>query len=126
MKCFRDILENTVDGISDKDWLKAMKDTEIEAEDMVVKDWAEFTPKVCNNGFCDIFADKITKYLKGSKTWNTYTSDGGKTFGHVWIEYKGKYYDAEIPKGVKNIEDIPYIKRCIKANGEIPQDIEEL
>lgn len=109
------------ESISPSDWKKAMKDTEIEAEDMVVKDWAEFTPTVCNSGFCDIFALKINKYLKGATLWETEESDGGKTFGHVWIEYKGKYYDAEIPKGVKDLKDIPYIKRAIEFNGKMPE-----
>lgn len=118
---FREIL---TESIPMKVIKQAMIDTSKEAEDMVVKNWDEFTPRVCNNGFCDIFAGNLTKKLKGAETYSTEWSDGGKTFGHVWIKYKGKFYDAEVPKGVSKLEDIPYIKRVMDIRGEVPDDIE--
>jgi hypothetical protein len=88
--------------------------TEEEAEDMVVKDWDEFTPTVINTGFCDIFAENLKKELGPEAKYNdTPYSDGSGTFGHTWIEYKGRYYDAEIPKGVDTIKEIPFVKRVM-------------
>ena len=117
---FRELFE----GISPTLIKKVMALTSKEAESMVVKNWDDFTPEVCNNGFCDIFADNLVAELKGAEIYSTEQSDGGKTFGHVWIKYRGKFYDAEAPKGVKKIEELPYIKRAIKFSGRVPTDIE--
>jgi hypothetical protein len=112
------------EAISKQIWVKAMQSTEKEAEEMVGREWAKFTPEVCNSGFCDIFADFITKNLPGSETYDTeWTDCVNKTHGHVWFKYNGKFYDAEIPNGVEDIKDIPYIKRVIKCHGSIPYDI---
>jgi len=110
------------DNIKKDVWFQALKDTEKEAGNISVKNWKKFDAKVCNSGFCDIFANKISEKLPGAEMYTTYQSDGSGTFGHIWIKYKGKYYDAEIPNGVKKLEDIPYIKRI----GEIPKDIEKI
>jgi len=102
-------------------WKKAIDKTEIEAEEMVYKDWKEFDGKVINNGFCDIFADNLESLLSGTTRWTTYASDGSGTFGHIWIEYKGRYYDAETPKGVKDMFDLPYLKRAKRYLKEKPK-----
>lgn len=117
----KEIIMNVSEGINKKDFQELMDKTELEAENMVVKTWSKFTPSVVNNGFCDIFADNFIYKFKGAEYWNTYDSDGGKTYGHVWVKYKGKYYDAETPNGVKDYADIPYIKRATKYLGNPPQ-----
>ena len=115
---FKDFI---LEGLSKQELQELLDATEIEAEKITKKNWSKFTPKVCNNGFCDIFADKFTEKFKGAEYWNTYDSDGGKTYGHIWVKYKGKFYDAEVPNGVKEYKDIPYIKRATKFLKEKPE-----
>ena len=33
--------------------------------------------------------------------------------GHSWVKLNNKFYDAEVPKGVSKLEEIPYIQRAI-------------
>lgn len=92
-------------------------------QDLVEPTWKEFTPEVCNDGFCDLFAAEFVKRFPGAKTYSTEESLD-KTFGHVWVKYKGKYYDAEIPNGVSNWKDLPYMKKLKEKKGIVPNDIE--
>ena len=52
--------------------------------------------------------------------------DRGETFGHVWIEYKGKYFDAETPNGVSSWKELPWMVKFYNQNKEYPTDIEFL
>jgi len=45
--------------------------------------------------------------------------------GHVWVKYKGKFYDAEAPNGVDDWRELPYIKKVFKIRGRYPDDIEK-
>jgi hypothetical protein len=77
----------------------------------LLKKWeAEgFTPKEVNSGNCDEFSDQLVDLLgKGAIIRET---DWGSTYpGHVWVEYKGKHYDAETPEGVTNWKMLPILK----------------
>lgn len=128
MKTFRELIKREInESISKKIWDEVTNATEIEAEEMVHKNWKKFTPEVINKGFCDIFADNLEAKLSGVTQWTTDEgSDGSGTFGHTWIEYKGKFYDAEVPKGVKTYYEIPFIIRSKKLQGEFPTDIRKL
>jgi len=95
-----------------------------EEQDLTTPDWEEFTPEMCNNGFCDLFAYKFREEYPGAEIWNTYWSVG-MTMGHVWVKYQGKYYDAEVPNGVEDWKDLPYIQRVFKARGKYPDDVEK-
>lgn len=117
----KEALNNINEKISKKDLQYLLDKTEIEAQKIVDKDWTKFTPRVANNGFCDLFAYEFIKKFKGGELWETYDSDGGRTNGHVWVKYKGKFYDAEVPEGVKDYKDIPYIIRSTKHFGEPPE-----
>ena len=103
----------------------ALSQTEKEALKITYKSWDKFGGKECNNGFCDIFARNLSKYLPGSKIMNT-EDPRNNTLGHVWIEYKGKYYDAETPNGVNSWKQLPWMKEFYSKNKSYPTDIENL
>lgn len=94
-------------------------------QDLTVPDWEEFTPEVCNNGFCDVFAEKFREEYPGAELWST-DWGLGYTFGHVWVRYKGKFYDAETPNGVDDWRDIPFIQRLYKLRKKYPDDVVKL
>jgi hypothetical protein len=94
---------------------RLLKEVEKEAADMVQKDWTTFTPQICNTGFCDIWVELFRKKFGGTYQ-ATDIPDGSGTFGHVFVKKDGKYYDAEVPKGVSKVTDIPYFKRAVKVH----------
>jgi hypothetical protein len=49
-----------------------------------------------------------------------------ETLGHVWVEYKGKYFDAETPNGVNSWKELPWMKEFYAKNNSYPSDIENL
>lgn len=104
---------------------KALSQTEKEALKITYKNWDKFGGKECNNGFCDIFATNLSKYLPGSKIMST-EDPRNNTLGHVWIEYKGKYFDAETPNGVDSWKQLPWMKEFFAKNNSYPTDIENL
>jgi hypothetical protein len=106
------------ESINKKDWQEAINATEIEAEEMVVKNWSKFDGKTINHGFCDVFAYNLKKRVKGIILWETEDPDGSGTYGHVIVNHKGVFYDAECPKGVKTTDEIPYSIRCKELTGD--------
>jgi hypothetical protein len=105
---------------------EALSYTEEQALELAHKNWSKFTGKVCNSGFCDIYADKLSKLLPGSKRWSTEEYGAHGSFGHVWVEYKGKYYDAESPEGVTDWKQLTWMKDFFQAKKQYPKDIEQL
>ena len=104
---------------------KALSQTEKEALEITYKNWDNFGGKECNNGFCDIFAKNLSKYLPGSKIMST-EDPRNNTFGHVWVEYEGKYFDAETPNGVDSWKQLPWMIEFYAKNNSYPSDIENL
>ena len=104
---------------------KALSQTEKEALELTYKNWDKFGGKECNNGFCDIFAKNLSKYLPGSKIMST-EDPRNNTLGHVWVEYNGKYFDAETPKGVDSWKQLPWMKEFFAKTNSYPTDIETL
>jgi hypothetical protein len=95
--------------------------TEEEALKLVRKNWDKFNGKECNKGFCDIFAKNLQKLLPNSKIIHTEESIPNKgTFGHVWLKYKNKYYDAETPNGVNSWKKLPWIINFKNEMGKYP------
>lgn len=111
--------------ITPADINRILKRTDDE-QDLYVRDWEELTPEMCNDGFCDIFASIFIEEYPGAELWRTETSISPYIFGHVWVKYKGKFYDAETPYGVEDWKDIPYVQRIYKAVGEYPTDVEKI
>ena len=75
------------------------------------EDFTTLTPKEINNGYCDMWAELFVEKFGGKHQW-TYDIPNDPN-GHSWVKLNGKFYDAEVPKGVSKIEDIPYIQRAI-------------
>jgi len=105
---------------------EALSYTEQQALELAHKNWSTFTGKVCNSGFCDIYASKLSKLLPGSKQWDTEEQGPSGTLGHVWVEFKGKFYDAETPDGVRDWKDLPWMQEFYKAKKQYPSDIKQL
>jgi hypothetical protein len=95
-------------------------------QDLYVKDWDEFTPELCNDGFCDIFAEKFREEYPGAELWQTSASTSPWGFGHTWVKYKDKFYDAETPNGVKDWRDLPYIQKLYQVSKEYPEDAKRI
>jgi hypothetical protein len=109
----------------DNYYQKALSQTEKEALEITYKNWDKFGGKECNSGFCDIFAKNLSKYLPGSKIMST-EDPRNETFGHVWVEYEGKYFDAETPNGVDSWKQLPWMIEFYSKNKSYPTDIENL
>jgi hypothetical protein len=72
------------------------------------------TPYEINTGHCIDFANE-TFYMArdfGIKTEIRFNDRAG----HSWIEYEGKHYDAEAPKGISNWRNLAAIKRGRQAS----------
>ncbi len=71
-------------------------------------------PWMINQGQCEDFANKVTKIIIGSASmWDNeipLSEQYGDT-SHCFIYWKGRYYDAEEPWGVKNPLDLPLFRR---------------
>lgn len=71
----------------------------------LVKDFGQH-PYDINNGNCSEFAQEVeTKFPEADGLWDDFEPDlfpnESEVVGHCFIRYKGKYYDAEEPYGVK-------------------------
>jgi len=97
-----------------------------EEQDLYVKDWDEFTPELCNDGFCDIFAEKFKEEYPGAELWQTSVSTSPWGFGHSWVKYKDKFYDAETPIGVEDWRDLPYIQKLYQVGKSYPEDVKRI
>jgi hypothetical protein len=118
-------ISKNIDSLNENIFQKSLDQTEKEALEITYKDWDTFGGKECNNGFCDIFAKNLAKHLPGSKILST-EDPRNETLGHVWVEYQGKYFDAETPNGVSSWRDLPWMKEFYSKVGSYPTDIETL
>lgn len=82
----------------------------------IVKEYKE-TPYEINNGLCENFADKVNDIIPQSEIIDVGLEDP-IIWGHVFIKYRGLYFDAEAPHGVKDIKNLPIFNRRIKNKGE--------
>ena len=121
---YKYVQDGLTEAVSPHD--QALSYTEEQALELTHKNWGSFTGKVCNSGFCDIYADKLSKLLPGSKKWDTEEQGSSGTLGHVWVEFKGKFYDAETPDGVSDWKELPWMQSFYKAKKQYPSDIKKL
>jgi hypothetical protein len=89
-------------------------------QDLTDPYWDDFTPDICNTGFCDIFAKKFREEYPGAEVWGTDWGTAASPGGHVWIKYRGRYYDAETPNGVVSWKKIPFIQRLYNITKKYP------
>jgi hypothetical protein len=58
-----------------------------------------------NSGCCNRVASIVVKQVDGV------TAMKAGDWDHVWIEYNGRHYDAEVPTGVDQYKDLPFFGR---------------
>jgi hypothetical protein len=121
---YKYVQDGLTEAVSPHD--QALSYAEQQALELAHKSWSTFTGKVCNSGFCDIYASKLSKLLPGSVQWDTEEQGPSGTLGHVWVEFKGKFYDAETPDGVDDWKDLPWMQEFYKAKKQYPSDIKKL
>ena len=78
-------------------------------------------PSLINCGNCDDFANEVAEqFTEAEAYWgidiveefpNNLKDDAD---GHCFIEYKGKYYDAEAPEGVNHVTQLPFYLQLAK------------
>ena len=73
--------------ITPADITRILRRTDTE-QDLYVKDWDELTPEMCNDGFCDIFAEKFREEYPGAELWGTKASLSAWSYGHVWLNIR--------------------------------------
>lgn len=82
----------------------------------VVKEIGEH-PYDINNGKCGILARIVAERLEEAEprtTGQMYDQEPpypSEYYGHTWIYYKGKHYDAEELEGVENWKNLPIFNR---------------
>jgi hypothetical protein len=68
--------------------------------------FAEYeTLQSINSGCCNRVASIVVKRVDGV------TAMKAGDWDHVWVEYNGRHYDAEVPTGVDNYKDLPFFNR---------------
>lgn len=81
------------------------------------KDHKEFSPMICNSGYCDVFATEFKKEYPEAIIFEA--SEEG--LGHFFCKYKDKFYDAETPTGISDWKQLPYFKRWIQQEEKLPE-----
>ena len=72
-----------------------------------------------NSGLCEEFATDLSERLPGSEVvytenyvdWDSEDYPGG----HAWVEFQGKYYDAECLDGVSDWLSLPFFQRRLQT-----------
>jgi hypothetical protein len=66
-------------------------------------------PYDINNGYCEEFADIIYNKIKDCEIMAFPLES--KYFGHIFIKYNNKYYDAESPYGEIHWKYLPIFRK---------------
>lgn len=73
------------------------------------------TPFDVNNGYCEEWANLVVEHLPGAQVVDpgnfSGNSDDSLEAGHVFVLYRGKFYDAEATDGVSSWLELPYFTR---------------
>lgn len=64
-----------------------------------------------NHGYCYWIADNVYVELDGPEGVEVIEKHSPMGTNHGYIKYNGRYYDAEVPQGVEDYEDLPFIDR---------------
>lgn len=65
------------------------------------------TEEDINSGECFEWAAIVFDMIPGSKI----AGQSIRGCGHTWVEFKGRLYDAEVPRGVRNWKALPFWQR---------------
>lgn len=71
------------------------------------RDISVYTPAEINNGYCRMFIADVVDYLGNPD--DVVRHDASDV--HSWIEYDGRHYDAETPRGVPEACQLPIWNR---------------
>jgi hypothetical protein len=66
-------------------------------------------PADINKGGCFEWATLVFADVEGTQIHGHHRYGGGY---HVFISYRGRYYDSETPQGITRWQNLPYFKRC--------------
>lgn len=85
----------------------------------------QMSPKAINNGWCWGFAIKLEKMLGDGAEVVSTTGVEGAFPGHSAVLYRGRYYDAESPRGVDSIPELAYCRRMRAiADGDLLESMQ--
>lgn len=76
------------------------------------------TSRGMNKGLCEQFAEDVLELVGNNDV--SIEDNASEWFNHCWLEYKGRYYDAEAPTGVDEVADLPIFIRnrgALEAQG---------
>jgi len=79
----------------------------------LVREYAEdgIDPKEINNGYCADFAFVVWERF-GKDPQLSFKDNGYQCgYGHTWLSYKGRHYDAEAINGVVDPKELPFSQR---------------
>jgi len=80
------------------------------------EDYKTLTPQEVNDGYCDMWASLFVEKFGGEHQWSfDFPNDPN---GHSWVKLNNKFYDAEVPNGTPDLENLPFFQRSIKKNGK--------
>ena len=74
------------------------------------------SPRQINQGQCDNFASDLQSLVSDSRLFcsEQFEDEWPDVPGHCWVEFEGKWFDAETPDGVDEWKDLPIFVRFIK------------
>jgi hypothetical protein len=67
-------------------------------------------PYDINNGYCEEWAELVAARIDEATVEDPYTATGDESYelwGHSFIKYRDKFYDAECLEGVERWQDLP-------------------
>lgn len=73
------------------------------------------TGKELNENVCDVFSEYIQQRVQGMELFKIDLPSKCCNF-HIIMKYKNRFIDAEVPNGVKDWFDIPYMKTVLNKN----------
>lgn len=78
----------------------------------LLQEWGDLAPPQINNGICADFATILWERFRahGMRIVSDEDMDG-REYTHTFVEYGGRYYDAECPYGVSNWKELPIFTR---------------
>ena len=70
--------------------------------------WLNSLPYDINCGECEDFAMAVIEQIpEAEEQCSEIFAEFGVLPGHMWVEFRGKHYDAECSEGVENWQDLP-------------------
>ena len=107
----KDLLENAIVNIDSKFNSELINYINNEYRE----NYTTLTPREINDGYCDLWASLFVKKFGGEHQWSY--DFPNEPNGHSWVKLNNKFYDAEAPNGVSNLEELPEFQRFISKYG---------